>query len=131
MLGGETDFSIVDAASVGPLLASGKVKLLAVAADKRLPSYPELPTTAEAGVPNYKETAPFGLYIRTGTPPAIVEKLNATLKKIDENPEVVAQLAKFGWQPHWMNRADSNAFYRAEIAKWKDIVAEAHIPTND
>ena len=128
---GEADFAILDAAPLGPHIASGRIRALAVAADQRLSVLPDVPTAAESGVPGYEDKAAAGLYVRADTPPAIVDRLNTEINAIVAAPDMVERLRKLGWSPLHMSVAQSDAEYRSGIAMWKDIVARAHIPPLD
>ena len=128
LAGGETDFMIVDAAPLGPYLASGKIRALAVSSNRRLPVLPDVPTAAEEGVAGYTDTGTAGMYIRADTPPEIVRKLNLEINAITDTPDMVDRLRKLGWSPLHETVDEAGVRYRDGIAQWKDIVARAHIP---
>src|SRR3954463_5098424 len=76
LLGGEVDIVITGIATVTPQWKAGKLKILAIGADKRHPSWPEIPATSEAGLQGYYAGTWFGVVTRTGTPRPIIDKLN-------------------------------------------------------
>jgi tripartite-type tricarboxylate transporter receptor subunit TctC len=128
---GETDFAITDTSGFMAFIPSGRVKLLAVAGEKRLPSFPDVPTTAEAGLPTFKAGTVVAVYVAAKTPPDIVQKLNTTINTVLQMPEVRAQLNKLGANPTPKSVAEVNQWYRREIQLWKDIVKRLNIPPVD
>lgn len=92
MLGGQTHLLMESPALLVPFVKTGKLRALAVRSDARLPELPDVPTLDELG---YKGFGPYvwtGTFVRAGTPPAIVAKLNQALGAALANPEVVAKL---------------------------------------
>ena len=128
---GEADFAITDTSGFMPFMPSGRVRLLAVAGDKRLYSFPNVPTTAEAGLPAYKTGTTVAIYVVTKTPTAIVQKLNTALNSITVMPEVSEQLQKMGGYPAPKTVEQFTHWYRSEIPLWKNVVARAKIPLEE
>jgi tripartite-type tricarboxylate transporter receptor subunit TctC len=128
---GETQLAIMDTSPFMPFLATGRVRLLAVAGDRRLPSFPDTPTTAEAGLPDFKAGATAAVYVAARTPANIVQTLNGAINRITALPEVKEQLRKLGGTSAPMSVHDLTQWYRREIQVWKDIVARAQIPPID
>ena len=131
LLAGETDYAIIDALPLMGGLSSGGVRALAVAGEKRLASLPNVPTTKEAGSPNFLSSSPFGVYAPKGTPPEIVNKLNATLAEILKIPDVVERFSTLGITPVAKTPAEFKAFYLSEVETWKKVVVAAKIPMFD
>jgi tripartite-type tricarboxylate transporter receptor subunit TctC len=131
LLTGETDFIIVDAAPLGAIAGDPKIRFLAVTGEDRLPAYPDVPTTREAGLPDYQESSHFGAYLPAGVPTAIVDRLHETLNEINQDPGVIRKLHELGWTPVRISRQDFERFYRADIAKWQEIVRAAGISPLD
>lgn len=107
------------------LIQAGKLKALAVTADKRLPALPNVPTFAEAGMPEFSYDAWFGLLAPSGTPPAIVNKINADVAAVIALPDVQQRLAQQGvtFAP---NQASAfNATIASDAARFKKMFAEA------
>ena len=128
---GESDFAIMDSSPVQGQLAAGRLRAIAVAGEKRLKSFPSVPTAAEAGFPNYKAGAIFGVYVAAGTPPDIVQKLNSTINKIISVPAIAQRLRELGAEPNPKSVEEFTALYRNEIQTWKTIVKQAEIPPVD
>ena len=131
LLKGEVDFATMDTSAFVGYLASGRIKAFAVAGEKRLPSLPDVPTTAEAGFPDFRAGAIFGVYVAAGTPAPIVQKLNETINAIIVIPEIVEQLRKLGSEPNPKSVEVFTQLIRREIQTWKDVVAKAKIPLDD
>ena len=128
---GESDFGIADASSMLAYISSGRVRMLAVAGENRLSSFPNVPTTGEAGLPGYTASSTTAIYVAAKTPASIVQKLNAAVNKIIVVPEVSEQINKLGGNPSVMSVEQINHWYRRELQLWKDIVVRARIPTLD
>lgn len=128
---GETQLAIMDTTPYQPFVSSGRVRLLAVASDQRLPHFPHTPTTAEAGLPGFKAGATAAVYVAAKTPPAIVQTLHTAINNVVAQPEVREPLRKQGGNIERVSVAELTQWYRREIQVWKDIVARARIPLVD
>jgi tripartite-type tricarboxylate transporter receptor subunit TctC len=128
---GETDFVVMETSPVHGQLAAGKLRALAVAGEKRLKSFPNLPTTAEAGFPDYRAGTNFGVYVAAGTPADVVQKLNAAINRIIGAPVFAGRLLELGVESNPRSVEEFSAWYRKEIEKWKAIVKQANIPPVD
>lgn len=120
--GGEGDFVIMDGASVIGHVKSGKVRGLAVAADKRLSEIPDVPTTTEAGLPNFKIEFWFAAFTTGGAPKAVVERLNAEINKAANTPEVAAKLRGLGMEPANGTAEQFRTRHYQEIKDWAEVV---------
>ncbi len=87
----------------------GRVRGIAVAADKRIEEIGDIPTTAEAGLPDFKIEFWYAAFTTGGTPAPIVERLNAEMNKAANNPEVAAKLRGLGMNPGNGSAADFTA----------------------
>ena len=96
---GETDLVIMDGTSVVPHIKAGRLRGMAIAGDARLAEIPDVPTTAEAGLPNYKIEFWYGAFTRGGTPRPLVERLNAEINKAVARPDVQEKLQGDGAEP--------------------------------
>jgi tripartite-type tricarboxylate transporter receptor subunit TctC len=87
----------------------------------------DVPTFAESGLPNYDASSWNGISVPTGTPRAIVDKLNAQIVKIMRTPGTFDRLAADGTTPTGSTPEEFTAFIKAEQAKWGKVVREANI----
>ena len=110
-----------------PHLRSGKLKVLAIGADKRSPVVPEIPTVAEAGFPGYEVYVWWGIAAPAGTPPAVQEKLRREFTAILQDPETLKRLAAEAAEPRLMTPADLRKMVRDDRKKWADVAQQAGI----
>lgn len=128
---GETQLAIMDSSPYQPFFSSGRVRVLAVANEQRLPNLPDIPTTAEAGLPGFKAGATAAVYVTGKTPPAIVQTLNGAINTVIALPAVKDQLRRQGGNAGPSSVSELTQWYRREIQMWKDIVARAKIAPVD
>ena len=103
-------------------IKSGKVKALATTGKTRSAVLPDVPTMAEAGVPDYEATIWLGLMAPKGTPPAVVSRLNAELGRITGNAEVRRAWLQQGTTPMTMNVDEFTRYLNDDITKWARVV---------
>jgi len=127
MMSNKVQMSFSSIAGARPFTDDGRVIALATTGAQRSAVYPDLPTVAEAGLPGYDVDLWLGLYGTGGTPPAVLEKLNAAIAKALQDPDLKSGFAKFGLTPRGMSLADSAAFTKSEYEKWKKVIQEQHI----
>jgi tripartite-type tricarboxylate transporter receptor subunit TctC len=113
------------AASLG-LVKSGKVKVLAVSSPKRLDVLPNVPTVAET-VPGYEMVGWQGLWAPTGTPAPIIQKLNAAMVKVINQPEMQKRIRELGYEPLGSTPQEMAARIHSELAEWAGIIKQAHL----
>jgi len=113
--------------NVAAALTAKGAKALAVAGGNRLDALPNVPTTKEAGLPQYVVSGWFALLAPHGTPPAILARLNSELKVAIEDPAVRARFAQQGAEPIYMTLDQSKKFLGDEIVKYHDIISKAGI----
>jgi tripartite-type tricarboxylate transporter receptor subunit TctC len=101
---------------------SGQLIALGTTGKQRSTVMPEVPTVAEAGVPDYEATIWLGIMAPKGTPPEIVDKLNAEIAKIMNSADVKDSWAKQGAVPMPMRPAEFAQYLRADIDKWAHVV---------
>jgi tripartite-type tricarboxylate transporter receptor subunit TctC len=110
----------------GPLTANGAIPL-AVAGDARLTVLPDTPTTAQAGLPQYKFDGWFGLGAPAGVPREILERLNAALNEALKDPSVRVRFEEIGAAPIGLELDQAGAFLVDEVVKYRDIITKAGI----
>jgi len=111
-------------------LKASRLRGLAVSTAERSPFLPELPTIAEAGVPGYETSAWYGMMVPTGTPAAIIARLNAEAAKVLTLPDVKSRLDATGMVPKSSSPDELGRHLHNEIAKWAKVVTALHLRVN-
>ncbi|CAB3691731.1 twin-arginine translocation pathway signal protein [Achromobacter marplatensis] len=125
---GEQVDVVMDASPViMPHVASGKLRALAVAADKRLPSAPAVPASTEVGDAQLQISSWNAFFAPAGTPPEVLAALNAALQKTLASPELKERLAAQGTQLYTGTPEEYQRFIAGEKTKWTQIVKRANI----
>lgn len=127
LMAGEVSYIIGNTQLVMPLIAGGKIKALAVTGDRRLAALPDVPTFAQAGTPGVDVVTWFGLFAPAGTPPEIVQQLNAAATAALKSDAVKQSLATMGDEPVGSSVADFTPFVKAEHQRWVQITRSAGI----
>ena len=122
VLGGQLEMMFDAIPTMSEHIKSGKVRALATTGLSRSAVLPDVPTMAEAGVPGYEATIWLGLMAPKGTPPAVINRLNAEVGKITSNPEVKRAWGAQGTTAMTMNVADFTKYVGDDITKWARIV---------
>jgi len=122
VIGGQVDMMFDATTTMLGLIKSGKVTGIATTGKARSAVLPDLPTMADAGVPDYEAVIWLGIVAPKGTPAAIVDTLNTLITTIDQKPEVRAAWEKQGAEPVIMNPEQFAAFIAADIKKWAKVV---------
>ena len=123
MLGGQTMLLFGVASDVMPHVKAGKLRALAVASEKRMRALPEIPTTAEAGVPGVEIEIWLGAFAPKGTPREIVSRLNAEIASVLELPEVRSRITQDGiGEVKGGTPGELGNLLQSEIAKWAKVV---------
>ena len=101
---------------------SGKLKALVVAAKDRIPALPNVPTSAEAGLPGFEFSSWFSLMAPVGTPTQIIKKLNEETRKALQDKDVLEVITQQGQEAAGNSPEEMAAFLDADIAKWSKVV---------
>ncbi len=118
---------------INPLLAmigaveGGRLRVLAVTSAKRAPTLPDVPTVAESGVPGYEATSWYMILVPGGTPPAVINKINAETLKALKDKDMIDLLSRGGADPLGNSPAEAMAFLKTEIARWGAAVKRAGV----
>ena len=123
LIGGQVQLMMDNIQTVLPHLRAGRVRGLAVTSLKRSTQAPELPTVAESGYAGYQAASWFGLTAPTGTPPAIVEKLNREVNAMLERDYVRTRLINLGAEPGGGTAKSFRNFIEQETQKWAKLIA--------
>lgn len=128
LLNGQVSFKVLAIALATSHIKAGKLKALAVVANKRSPLLPEVPTLIEAGYPEASVVAWYGLATRAGAPRDVLAKFNADINKAMNAPEIVARLEGLGGESvKQMNVEEIDALIRADVDRWGAVIKKAGI----
>jgi tripartite-type tricarboxylate transporter receptor subunit TctC len=127
LLGGEVQVMVLPVHSALTHAKAGRIRMLAVAQDKRAPIAPDVPTFAEQGVTNSDVDLWYGLMAPTGTPAAVVDKLNGEVNAILAMPDVREALDKQGLIPTPGKPEALGALVRNDFARWAEVIKRAKI----
>jgi tripartite-type tricarboxylate transporter receptor subunit TctC len=130
VIAGHLDLLFMQLDAVREHVQAGKIKMLAVTVDRRLPALPDIPTMAEAGVPNFRSDTWNAIAAPPKTPKPIIDKLNAAMNEVFALPEIRDRLATMSMQPAGGSPADMAAFVKAETARWGEVIRAANITVN-
>ena len=127
LVAGQIQLMLENLPTALPFIQAGTVRALGVTSATRSPSLPSLPTIAEAGLPGYSATAWFTIAVAGTVPPATVDKLNADIRKILAEPEVIERFKALGAVIVGNSAADARAFIASETKKWNNVIETAQI----
>ena len=130
LMSGEIDMIFGEPATLLPHVVSGKFRPRAVTGDKRSPTLPELPTIAEAGVPDYAVTSWNGILAPANTPEFAIKRLNAAFNKVLADPEIRARLQKMGYEPVGGPPELFSKHIEAETLKWGPVIKKSGLQIN-
>ncbi|HEX4325352.1 MAG TPA: tripartite tricarboxylate transporter substrate-binding protein [Burkholderiales bacterium] len=116
LLGGQVQMMFAPASAASTYIKAGRLRALAVTTAKRFVLLPDVPTVAESGVPGFEVAANFGLLAPGGTPPAIVQRLNAEVVAALKRPEVRQNFLAAGVEPIGSTPEEFVAVIKAEMA---------------
>lgn len=122
---GQVQASFVVLQTAASLVRSGKMRMLAVVADDRVPQFPNVPTLSELGMKKMVLETWVGVHAPAGTPPAIIDKVNADVNDLLRLPDVQAAFDQMGVASVGGSPAILNDWVRREIATWRDVAARA------
>jgi tripartite-type tricarboxylate transporter receptor subunit TctC len=127
LVAGQIAFLMDSIVSAQPHIKDGKVRALGVTSAKRSPSLPQVPTMAEAGVPNLVLANWFGFFGPPGMPADMVQRLNRELNVIVRQPDVIERMGNFGAEPGGGTPEQFARLYREEHETWKALIARTNI----
>ena len=127
MIGGQLSLIFTTPVTAQPLIQGGKLKALGVAGDKRLAIYPDVRTVAEQGLPGFDVLIWFGVSVPTGTPRAVVLKLNRDLQQTLQQPDVKERFAALGFDPQGGSPDRFAALIKEDTERWRKVVKAANV----
>jgi len=127
VIGGQVTLTLVDPPPASGPIKAGTVRALAVTAAKRHPGFPDVPTMAEAGVPNMEVPVWTAFFLPAKTPPAIVARLQKEVARVVHTPEVRERFAAMGIEPVGGTSEELGRQVASDIAKWKAVAKAANI----
>jgi tripartite-type tricarboxylate transporter receptor subunit TctC len=122
LIGGQVDMMFDGLGSSATHIKGGRIKALAVASSRRAPGFPDVPTTAEAGVPTYQVSTWYGLWAPKGTPKDIVERMQAEMAKAFATPQLQSTWMGLGTEMPNLYGEAYGKFVSAEIQRWAEVV---------
>ena len=127
VIGGRVPMTIDIITSSIQQVKNGKLRALAITSAKRSPQLPEVPTVAEAGIPGYEFVAWYMLLAPAKTPPSIVERVNADLRKIATLPDFRQKIEDVGGEAVSMTQKQTADYLNGELARWAKVVKDRNI----
>jgi tripartite-type tricarboxylate transporter receptor subunit TctC len=128
VIAGHIQMMFLSVGSAMPSVRAGKVKMIAIASKSRMPQLPDVPTIAESGLTDFEAVSWFGLFAPGGTPPEIVNKINAEVKRIFSEPDFRRKFL----EPQFMEPMTSSPeefaeYIRTDVQKWSLVLRAANV----
>lgn len=130
LLGREVDLVFDSISSSLGQIRAGKFRALAVTTSKRSHVLPQVPTVQESGVPGYDTSLWYGIFAPAGTPPAIVQRLNAEILKAMAQPKSKEAIEGFGYQIVGSTPEHMDQLLKSEVAHWAKVVKDSGLKVN-
>jgi tripartite-type tricarboxylate transporter receptor subunit TctC len=127
VIGGRSDWYFAPLSAAMPLIKDGKLQALAVSTPQRTAALPQVPTTVEAGVPGSDYIFWVAMIVHSGTPPAVVKRLNEEAHKALANADVRERMVKLGAEPFPMTPEAFNAFIKTEMESAGRVAKAANL----
>jgi tripartite-type tricarboxylate transporter receptor subunit TctC len=127
LMSGETDMLIMAAPIAAPHIKAGKIRALALLAEKRDVNLPDVPTSSEAGIQNFEVPIWYGILAPAGTPREVIGRLNAEIGKVMTAPDMRDKFLASGIEPQFTTPEKFGEFIRSENARYGKVIREAGI----
>jgi tripartite-type tricarboxylate transporter receptor subunit TctC len=131
VMSGEVQFGMVPPVTVSNFVKQGKLRALAVTGKKRSTALPDVPTFAEAGLPEYNVTSWNGLLVPAATPKALVNRISHDIEKVLQMPPVQEKLMGVGAEPAYADPKEFADIIKADIERFRHVIKQAKIPQVD
>ena len=128
--GGHADMTNVAPSSAAPYAADGSVKVLVTSGEARTQMFPDVPTLAEAGYPQFTLDFFYGMYAPAGTPKEITETLREAVAEIRNDPEIQKGLLEKGLAPFERNGDGFRSFVESQVQRWTKVAKEINFSSN-
>jgi tripartite-type tricarboxylate transporter receptor subunit TctC len=130
MLGGRVQMNIGTISTLAPLVREGKLRALAVTSAKRNRELPDVPTMAEAGLPQVLSVSYYGLFAPAGTPAEAIRRVNTAVNESLKSPDLQAAIARVGFDPHPMTPEEFAELLASEMKNWAPVIQKTGFQMN-
>jgi tripartite-type tricarboxylate transporter receptor subunit TctC len=127
LIAGHVQASVVSLQSATPFVQKGSLRMVGVMSRQRVPTFPQVPTLAEAGFPDMQVETWYGVMAPAGTPPAVIAKLNAEINNLLTLPDIKEAMAKQGVDPAGGKPEKLDTLVRSELKLWTQVVTRGKI----
>jgi tripartite-type tricarboxylate transporter receptor subunit TctC len=127
VISGQIQMMMIGPPAAAPHVQAGRLRALAVVYHKRFSGMPEVPTTAEAGLPGVDAPTWYAIVVPAGTPRSIVTRLNHEFVSMLNAAELKKQLLLLGAETRAQTPEESTAFMRSEVDKWAKVIRAANV----
>ena len=131
MIAGDVQMAFLPQATAQAAIQGGRVRALAITGSKRMPQLPDTPTLAELGIPGFEGGNWTGMWLPAATPPAVVLALQQAMAKVLTDPAVAERFRALGAEPGGDTPEQFAAQFKADVARFADIIEKAKIPKLD
>lgn len=127
LLGAQVDLMFTTLSESGQFIKAGKLKLLAVTSETRISDFPQIPTSAEAGVPGLRISGWTGMVMPARTPAPVVAKVSDAIMRVMSTPAMVNRLTAMGYVPAPQRPDEFAVFFNEEVYRWGTLIKEKNI----
>jgi tripartite-type tricarboxylate transporter receptor subunit TctC len=129
LLAGEIDMVVIVTGAIRPFLADGRVRALVSTGTSRLPEFPDIPTTAELGLPGVDGVAAYGLVAPAGTPAEVIAKVENAVAEISDDPQYRRRMEELAVEVTKVRSKEYTDMLARERARWGEVIRFAKIET--
>ncbi len=126
-ISGQTAFMITSALTAAPHVRNGRLRAIAITSAKRSAAWPDIPTVAESGYPNYLAVGWAGVFAPARVPRTLPARINADINRALASPDTRDRLVASGSEPAFLTSEEFGVFVRAEVARWEKVIRAAAI----